>query len=227
MEFFMRDIRMTQEYSRKMLEIKNRDIIWTNSMISKLIDDSGKEYKGVRLAFMRQSNLYMSKIRLLYSSGAPLENIRELFFPMMDSITASWTRECSHIDMLWLVSIGIMLDIPVELLQQLGALVKKYKYSDYLQDFLFNSIDSTWKRETKTFNAPVYTYLHEVINTKSKDKAKELLKDYLENQWYIGHIGLEWHDSHKNKSVLYAGYWSFESGAIAKIMGLDDSGWEN
>ncbi|MEH7450841.1 PoNe immunity protein domain-containing protein, partial [Bacillus toyonensis] len=32
-----------------------------------------------------------------------------------------------------------------------------------------------------------------------------------------------WYDAHENKHDIYSGYWSFESGAIAKILKLDDS----
>jgi hypothetical protein len=32
-----------------------------------------------------------------------------------------------------------------------------------------------------------------------------------------------WYDSHKSSKNDYYGYWSFEAGAIAKILNLDDS----
>jgi hypothetical protein len=51
--------------------------------------------------------------------------------------------------------------------------------------------------------------------------------DYLKNKWYHGHRDTAWYNRHKRKNSTYDGYWSFESGAIAKIMGLDDSGWED
>ena len=31
------------------------------------------------------------------------------------------------------------------------------------------------------------------------------------------------HDDHKSKWNIHTGYWSFESGALVKILGLDDS----
>ena len=37
------------------------------------------------------------------------------------------------------------------------------------------------------------------------------------------HTNTGWFDNHKNQQKLYYGYWSFESGAIAKILQLDDS----
>ncbi|MFJ1118057.1 PoNe immunity protein domain-containing protein, partial [Bacillus thuringiensis] len=38
-----------------------------------------------------------------------------------------------------------------------------------------------------------------------------------------GHLEEAWYDAHENKHDNYSGYWSFESGAIAKILKLDDS----
>ena len=32
-----------------------------------------------------------------------------------------------------------------------------------------------------------------------------------------------WYECHKHQGKLYFGYWSFESGANIKILGLDDS----
>ena len=55
----------------------------------------------------------------------------------------------------------------------------------------------------------------------------EKLKEYLEKYWYVGHKNMGWYDIHKAKEKLYYGYWSFEAGAIAKILNLDDSNLKN
>ena len=57
----------------------------------------------------------------------------------------------------------------------------------------------------------------------NREKAVEKLKEYLEKYWYVGHKNMGWYDIHKAKEKLYYGYWSFEAGAIAKILNLDDS----
>ena len=61
-----------------------------------------------------------------------------------------------------------------------------------------------------------------VVNCSDKDEAVEILRKYLEKEWYKKHRDAAWYDSHKIEHVGYLGYWSFESGAIAKIMGLDN-----
>ncbi|MFJ1426828.1 PoNe immunity protein domain-containing protein [Capnocytophaga canimorsus] len=49
----------------------------------------------------------------------------------------------------------------------------------------------------------------------------EALKKYLSKQWYKDNKQMYWFDYHKY-SKLYFGYWSFESGALVKILGLDE-----
>lgn len=56
-----------------------------------------------------------------------------------------------------------------------------------------------------------------------KENCVDKLKEYLEKYWYVGHKDMVWYDIHKAKEKLYYGYWSFEAGAIAKILNLDDS----
>lgn len=53
--------------------------------------------------------------------------------------------------------------------------------------------------------------------------ACEALKEYLQEKWYEIHRECAWYDSHKSSKNVYYGYWSFEAGAIAKILNLDDS----
>ena len=48
------------------------------------------------------------------------------------------------------------------------------------------------------------------------------MKNYLEKQWYGIHHGTAWHNSHKSKQNTYYGYWSYEAGAIVRIMNLND-----
>ena len=52
----------------------------------------------------------------------------------------------------------------------------------------------------------------------------ELLKKYLFN-WYNEDCGC--YEAHKSKQNIYYGYWSFEAGAIAKILNLNDSSLKN
>lgn len=50
---------------------------------------------------------------------------------------------------------------------------------------------------------------------------KKRLAEYLKIKWYKGNSDAGWYDTHKSKENIYNGYWSFETAAIVKILGLD------
>ncbi|MFJ1430711.1 DUF1911 domain-containing protein [Capnocytophaga canimorsus] len=110
--------------------------------------------------------------------------------------------------------------------QKLKSLVEKDNPNDYLIDFLLSS-KTDWQIKNTTFKFPKpYAALQEVIdlaNDNQKEKATQRLKKYLDKEWYKGHSDTGWYNSHKSKHNIYTGYWSFESGALVKILGLDDT----
>ena len=100
--------------------------------------------------------------------------------------------------------------------------VNKKKFDDYLVNFLIKEIDSTWEREGVEFEFKVYECLKQILDN-DEIIACEALKEYLQEKWYEIHRECAWYDSHKSSKNDYYGYWSFEAGAIAKILNLDDS----
>ena len=64
----------------------------------------------------------------------------------------------------------------------------------------------------------VYNFQH----NQSKELSIQKLEKYLKKEWYQGHFDCAWHDDHKY-GIRHDGYWSFESGALVKALGLDDS----
>ena len=67
-----------------------------------------------------------------------------------------------------------------------------------------------------------YKLIRNLVNAEDEKKIS-ILRDYIENKWYKANVDVGWYDSHKSKVDVYTGYWSFEAGAVAKILGLDDS----
>ena len=69
----------------------------------------------------------------------------------------------------------------------------------------------------------IYNSLKTIVEG-GKEFACDELKKYLKEEWYEAHRECYWYGSHKSSKSIYYGYWSFEAGAIAKILQLDDSG---
>lgn len=156
-----------------------------------------------------------------YSMGEEIINLCNDYKQLIINLPEVWNPDL-YVDILWMLSIGIMLDIEDEILSILKKLIKNSKINDWLFNLL---MDYKYKDLNKIegellFEEP-YRLLHEIVYYK-ENKIDEL-KDYIQNKWYIGHSDTSWYDIHKSKEKLYYGYWSFETGAIVKILGLDDS----
>ena len=221
----IRDKLMNAEYYIEFLNSENRSINKFKSIVNQVIIEKGENDRGVRTGHNYLLGLHFRKLKALYSSGTSLEKLK-IFFPDIVNIAEkTWNSNSDYVEMIWLLSIGNMLEIDAKEMERLKEIIKKDGVEDYLIDFLLHAYDSSWEIRTTSidFGHP-YPLVYEIINAPDKVTAVTLLKNYLENEWYDGHDDMGWYDSHKRKDeYLYSGYWSFESGAIAKTLELDDA----
>ncbi|MDZ4481610.1 PoNe immunity protein domain-containing protein [Bacillus cereus] len=136
--------------------------------------------------------------------------------------------ESGYIRMLWIISIAVMLNVEDKEFNRLIAMVRKEGLNDYLINYFIafrNSEPSDFYEQSEFYVKYPYFKLKEVIesNKISQEKSIKNLEKYIKEYWYKGHLEEAWYDAHENKHDIYSGYWSFESGAIAKILKLDDS----
>ena len=124
--------------------------------------------------------------------------------------------------MIWLISLGILCDIELEDFKRITAILQRDGANDRLLSMLIRYKQPDWQES----QAPViqkHPYAHAPGLSTAAD-----IKQYLNKVWYRGHSDAYWHGMHKNKDVNnYFGYWSWESGAIAKIKNIDDSSLKN
>ena len=123
--------------------------------------------------------------------------------------------------MVWALSIGILLDIDEDMFNQLVDLVKKDDPEDYLIDYLIQYRRPEWKiRLNYNFPKP-YGFTRKIIEEEDSEQALKLLREYVTKKWYQGSRDTGWYNLHQTNNRSYYGYWSFESGALCKIKGLD------
>lgn len=162
---------------------------------------------------------YLDKIKILYFKGAPIEEIKEIYPRFLDCFLQTWTKDSGYEIVLNVVSLAVLLEVKKEDFTEAIKFLKKENVNDYVLDFLLNSIDNTWKIESKDIKYPIrYAKLKEIIDG---DDPKKALEDYLK-QWYELHKDAAWYDSHKSREDIYTGYWSFEAGALSKILNIED-----
>lgn len=161
----------------------------------------------------------------LYSKGETFCNLMSEYQLLVDYMNKGWNKTGGYVQMIWMLSCGIMLNTPLSEFEKMATLVKQQGLKDFLIDYLIRYRIPTWNISTNGFvDIRPYKVLQDVISLSSQDKGKAVnrLKTYLSKEWYRGHSDCGWHDNHKTASIHF-GYWSFESGALVKVLGLDDS----
>ena len=162
------------------------------------------------------------KMIATYTAGYPIEKFKEEYLIFVDSLVPVWHSNSGYDEMLWALSIGVLLEIDETTFDKLVDLVKKDDPEDYLIDYLIQSRHPEWKiRINYNFPRP-YGFTRKIIEEENSEKAVSLLKEYLTKRWYQGCRDEGWYDLHKYNLDNYYGYWSFESGALCKLKGLDD-----
>ena len=156
-----------------------------------------------------------------YTAGYSIERFKEESLKYVDSLLPIWYSNSGYDAMLWALSIGIMLEVDETTFDKLVDLVRKDDPEDYLIDYLIQSRHPEWTiRINYNFPRP-YGFTRKIIEEENSEKAVSLLKEYLTKKWYQGSRDEGWYDLHKRNIDNYYDYWSFESGALCKIKGLD------
>lgn len=156
-----------------------------------------------------------------YTAGYSLEKFKSEYIKYIKNMKLSWHSNSGYEQMVWALSIGIMLDIDEAIFDQIVDLVKKDDPEDYLIDYLIQYRHPAWKiRINYNFPRP-YGFTRKIIEEENSEQALKRLQEYLTKKWYQGSKDTGWHDLHKTNNKSYYGYWSFESGALCKIKGLD------
>ena len=157
--------------------------------------------------------------------GKDMECLRIDYLQAINAMKEYWTPHGYYIQMLWLLSIGIMLDYEDDILQELLYLIDSDGVEDRIYDVLLNyRFPKRKKMSDCVFDDIPYHAILDITDLAEKDKyiAVKRLEKYLKKEWYRGHSTYPWYNDHKY-GINHDGYWCFESGALVKVLGLDDS----
>jgi hypothetical protein len=220
----MRDTRKDKAYFEGYIEANHAQIQRFEDALRTIIDQSRSADKRVQTGFISLSVFYFNKLISMYSADYSLDDISAFIPDVIETLEKSWKPSVVrsydyYIQCVWMLSIGHMLEIDEEQMDRLRRLGETYRNRDALIDFLLDG-----RVENKEFflDEP-YPELWDVMTGSEASDQVNQLKAYLENDWYEGHEEAGWHNTHHKEDYVYRGYWSFESGAIVKILGLDDS----
>lgn len=171
-------------------------------------------------------NSYINKFQYLNSLNSNKNELLDVYKNILDIFSKSINNINSIMSIIWVLSIGIMIDknntilkkISKQLLNKDSAIVRT------LCNYIISN-EVQYDNNIKDLNP--YKYLKNIFNAHDKDKQIDHLIIYLKTKWYNGHSDAYWYNSHLSKEGTYSGYWSYESGAIAKMLKLNDSTLKN
>ncbi|MDA2237847.1 PoNi-like cognate immunity protein [Bacillus cereus group sp. Bc222] len=166
----------------------------------------------------------MNDIRAMYSLGEDISKMEVYFYNAIDDLEHTGASKVGYIYMLWIISLGILLETDKKNIERLKKIVDKKNVNDAVIDFLLCASDIGYTKMTNVyFKENPYAKTREIIELAQTDKkeASKRLQTYMEKEWFKGHYDYEWKNAHKEPG--YVGYWSFETATIVKILGLDDT----
>lgn len=213
------------EYKKEFIEENIEDIKGLEEDEKSGIQRKPKDNKSIIEARYLSNFIYETEIIIAkYSLGGKINTMVEDFENAITDLENKGEREVGYINLLWMISLGILLETDKKNIVRLAMLVEKEKINDSVIDFLFCASDIGYTKITNVyFKENPYAKTREIIELAQKDKkeSSKRLQKYMEKEWFKGHYDYEWKNAHKEAG--YVGFWSFETAALAKILKLDDT----
>ena len=210
----IRDTKKTPAFWEESLNSHKMEIERYEGILKSTIDDR-KRARIQRCVYHE----YLCLLVTQYSAGESYAVMKDSFSKCLKIMSDIWTPDNSYVEMLWMISIGVLLDVDDMDTQLLCKVYEQYGEDDAILSYLLRYFSPSFPGcEKLLFEHPYNVLL--AATTKDGVDAKQMIMRYLKG-WYKGHDDTWWYGTHQTDR--YIGYWSFESAAIAKIMKLDVS----
>lgn len=241
----IKNIRYFEEYINKKDESNCRIKSW---FINGEINPDRRE---IMLEKMFQNNIY--SLIAKYSAGYPIEELYTDYYDALEYMHQSWmvldnraylkdTKYNHYFGsdydlMLWMLSLGYLLDVEKQKYILLLEILDRFSVKDLLYETIIKAkiserppiteesykmiMDMPWAYES------LRHAVKETDDEYGKERSSALIERFLNKEFYQRHKGFSFYDHHKSDNNIYYGYWSFESAAIADILSVDISPFEN
>jgi len=226
-----KDLIETIEFNQKAILKMKEKIINLKADIENGIQRYPRDNQSIIYGTFKLMFMYgMSTLRAKYSLGNEPDAMINDYLDNITYLENMGEEEIGYIFLLWMVGLGILLEVDKEELKKLAKVIERRKTEDALIDFLLKSCDIGWNHSTTKYEKKnPYEKTAEIIkialHDKDKEAASKRLEKYMGKEWFKGHYDFGWRNAHKEPG--YYGFWSFDTAALAKILGLDDSALKN
>lgn len=153
-----------------------------------------------------------------YSRGDDIDEIGEIY----EDVFPKWLEvfEPDYYNKnIKMLSIGICLGVSKNSIMKVYEMLCTSRKEDWLYEFLVKSyIGEEVDNDIELLFKKQYGKLKKIIIESDGIMG---IKNYLSKNWYNANV--ENYNAHNFSNNNYYGYWSFEVGAIVKLLGLDDT----
>ena len=214
----IRDQIKNKAYFRKYIQQQEKRI----DRFSNMIKQGQVPKERICLVETFVAELKSSVLTAKYSMGAELNDLSKEWPEVLCTMAKHWDTTIGQADLINTVALSVLYEVDDATWDTVSKAACQYGRKDWLVGFLLSSRESGPDYQAwEVFMKNPYQTLRNILETSSK-KAEDI-KEYLEKEWYKGHDFLPWYDIHKSDQMLYCGYWSNETAAAVKILGIDDS----
>ena len=187
--------------------------------ISKLTQKvNGGEVRQERIVPVKKG-IFRIKLGIIiarYSRGDDIACLRSDFVEIYEEWIMSFFSPDAYNENLKMLSLAVLFEIEENLIALTKRKMKEKEVKDWLVLFLIGEEQP----DLPLLFPDRFQMMKALVEEKETDKPR-LLAKYLKENWY--NEKCDCYEAHKNSQNIYYGYWSFEAGAIAKILNLDDS----
>lgn len=214
----MRDSIKGIEYFNVFIEEEKKRIVRFSEKIKK------GEVKDTRLIPVKTQmhNLKLGVLIARYSRGDSLNELYDEYVKLVNDWEEVFEPNY-YSKNLKMVSLAVLFNVNKEYLDKIKILIDSTNMKDWLIEYLLNSAEYDAINSNNELLFPEnFSALHKGVY--GEDKIN-WLKKYLSKDWYTEACGC--FEAHKSKQNIYYGYWSFEAGAIVKILNIEDEELKN
>src|SRR5699024_12508186 len=106
-----------------------------------------------------------------YSMGDKVDILDECFIDAIQELEQSGDEDTGYLNILWMVSLGVLLETDKEKIKKLSEIIKKQNVNDFVVDYLLCVCDIGWTHISNSFDKEIpYANTKEIVELAETDK---------------------------------------------------------
>src|SRR5699024_959875 len=143
-KFFMRDLLCDEKDCREGIDIYSEAILENRGEIKELKEDRKKgiqryprDNEGIiKATHYANFDHYLNNAIAHYSLGDPVDILDEGLIDASQELEQSGDEDTGYLNILWMVSLGVLLETDKENIKRLSEIIKKQNVHDFVVDYL-------------------------------------------------------------------------------------------